>query len=108
MDKSLLQALSMLETRDGQKTIKGPDGADSFNLFNIKDFSGGGYRAHDKAEGSRDAYRVYGSREESIQDLVGLLQRKYPKAYAALETGDAGSFATGLKEGGYATDPKYV
>lgn len=108
MDTTLLQGLALLETQDGKKSIKGPNGEDSHNLFNIKDFSGQGFRAHDKAEGSRDAYRVYGSREESIQDLLGLLERKYPKARAALEAGDAQAFAVGLKEGGYATDPNYV
>lgn len=108
MDTSLLQGLALLETQDGAKTIRGPNGQDSFNLFNIKDFSGKGFRAYDKAEKSRDAYRVYGSREESIQDLVGLLERKYPQAYEALQTGDASTFAQALKEGGYATDPKYV
>lgn len=108
MDTTLLQGLAKLETQDGQKSIKGPNGEDSFNLFNIKDNSGKGYRAYDKAEGSHDAYRVYGSREDSIQDLVGMLERKYPQAFQALQSGDAQKFAEGLKAGGYATDPKYV
>lgn len=97
-----------METQDGKKTIKGPQGEDTNNLFNIKDFSGGGIKALDKAEGSRHAYRVYGSRQESINDFISLLERGYPKAYNALQSGDARGFAEGLKEGGYATDPKYV
>lgn len=110
MDKTLLHGVALLETQDGAKSIKGPNGEDSLNIFNIKqlDPSQPGFVAHDKAEGSRDRYRVYGSREESIQDFVSLIQRRYPKAYEALQSGDANTFATALKEGGYATDPNYV
>jgi hypothetical protein len=109
MDTSLLQGLALLETQDGAKSIKGPNGEDSYNLFNIKDNSGQGYRAYDKAEKSKDAYRVYGSREESIQDALKLFDNpRYASAKAALEVGDATAFAKGLKAGGYATDPLYV
>lgn len=109
MDTSLLRGLALLETQDGKKSIKGPNGEDSFNLFNIKDFGkeGNGYRAYDKAEKSNDRYRVYGSREDSIQDVVSLIERKYPDAHKALQSGDAEGFARGLKAGGYATDPNY-
>lgn len=105
MDPLYLDALATLETAGGRKTIKGPNGEDSFNLYNIKDFSGKGYRARDKAEGSNDAYRVYASADESKADLIGLLSRKYP---AALEAQSPQQFAEALKAGGYATDPKYV
>lgn len=105
MDPLYLEALATLETANGRKTIKGPKGEDSFNLYNIKDFSGKGFRAVDKAEGSNDAYRTYASREESTADLIGLLSRKYP---AALEADDPVQFASALKAGGYATDPAYV
>lgn len=105
MDRSFLDGLALLETAGGKKTIKGPNGEDSFNLYNIKDFSGKGFRAYDKAEGSNDAYRTYASKEEAEQDLLGLFGRKYPKA---LQATDAQSFAVALKEGGYATDPNYV
>lgn len=105
MDPRYLEVLAQLETAGGRKTIKGPKGEDSFNLFNIKDFSGRGFRAHDKAEGSNDAYRVYKSADESKADLIGLLSRKYPKA---LEAKSPLEFATALKAGGYATDPAYV
>lgn len=58
MNSAFLEGLALLETAGGKKTIKGPEGQDSFNLYNIKDFTGQGFRAIDKAEGSRDAYRV--------------------------------------------------
>lgn len=105
MDPRFLEALAQLETAGGKKTVKGPNGEDSFNLYNIKDFSGKGFRALDKAEGSNDAYRVYGSPDAATADLIGLLSRKYPKA---LEATDRQQFAQALKDGGYATDPQYV
>lgn len=101
-----LWGLARLETRGGDATIKGA-GEDSRNLFNIKDFSraGTGMQAFDKAEGSNDRYRRYASYDESVEDLVSLLDRKYP---GAREAQDPLQFAQVLKDGGYATDPKYV
>lgn len=97
-----LDTLAKLETAGGAKTIKGPNGEDSNNLFNIK---GPGFRAKDKVEGSNDTYRTYASPEESKDDLTSLLVRKYP---AALKAETAEQFATALKSGGYATDVDYV
>lgn len=101
-----LIGLAKLETRLGDATIKGDD-QDTFNLFNIKDFSkeGTGIRARDKAEGSNHRYRRYDSYEASAQDLVGLLERRYPGALTAATPEE---FAKALKAGGYATDPAYV
>ena len=99
--KQFLDALATLETRrDGSGIIPGTN-----NPYNIKDFSGGGIVAHDKAEGSRDKYRVFANRDEADQHLLGLLSRKYPDA---LKATNALEFGTALKNGGYATDPKYV
>lgn len=103
IDPRFLVGLAKLETRLGDATIKG-GGSDTRNLFNVKDFSGGGIRALDKAEGSRDAYRAYDSYSDSARDLVGLLERRYPGALKA-QTPD--EFARALKAGGYATDPDY-
>lgn len=106
MDR-FINGLAKLETAGGSKTVKGPAGEDSFNLFNIKDFSkaGTGFRAKDAAEGSNDRYRVYSSPEAAREDLMGLLARKYPKALTAK---NGREFAQALKDGGYATDPNYV
>ena len=103
VNPDFLIGLAKLETRMGEATIKGD--TDTYNLFNIKDFSGKGPRANDKAEGSRDAYRQYESYDDSANDLVDMLARKYPKA---LEAQTPEQFATALKQGGYATDPDYV
>lgn len=106
MIDDFLNGLALLETAGGAKTIKGPNGENSNNLYNIKDFSGkGGFKALDKAEGSRDAYRVYESPEQSKADALDLFSRKYPKA---LQAKTPEEFARALKAGGYATDPLYV
>lgn len=105
IDPAHLLGLAKLETRFGEKSVKG-GGADTRNLFNVKDFSkaGNGIAARDNAEGSNDRYRQYGSYRESAEDLVGLLERKYP---AALQARSPEEFAQALKQGGYATDPLY-
>ena len=55
-----------------------------------------------------DAFRAYDSPDQSIRDYVGLLKSS-PRYAGALNTGaDAGAFARGLVQGGYATDPDYV
>lgn len=100
-----LNGLAQLETRGGKSTVKGPNGEDSFNLYNVKDLSGKGIRARDKAEGSNDAYRTYSSKDDATADVIGLLQRKYPDALKAKTPEE---FAQALKRGGYATDPNYV
>lgn len=102
---ALVRAVAQLETSSGSKTVKGPSGEDSFNLFNIK---GEGYSAKDNMLGTTSSYRVYRNRQESIDDFVSLVERKYPKAYVALQEGDIASFARELKAGGYAEDPDYV
>lgn len=90
-----------LETGWGKSVIPGTN-----NLGNIKDFSGGGTAATDNQTGSTDNYRTYETPDAFGTDYVSLLTRKYP---AALNTGsDATAFATALKNGGYAEDPKYA
>jgi hypothetical protein len=108
MNPLFLEALGRLETAGGLKTIKGPNGEDSHNLFNIKDFGGSGYQAFDKAEGSNDKYRAYPNHEASKADAMDMIRRLYPKAFEATT---AEEFADGLLNGvegrKYATDPAY-
>lgn len=101
-----LIAQMALETGWGKSVIGGTN-----NLGNIKkggNWKGATKRAYDKAEGSNDEYRVYNTKDEFWDDYIRLLKSR--KAYAgALNTGkDVNAFATGLKRGGYATDPNYV
>jgi len=89
-----------LETGWGKSIIPGTN-----NLGNIKDFAGGGVQATDNMTGSKDKYRSYDSPDAFADDFASLIQRKYPKAVGAK---DPLAFATALKDGGYAEDPRYV
>ena len=95
-----------LETGWGRSITKGT----GFNLGNIKagsSWKGATVRAYDKAEKSNDKYRVYNTADEFANDYVKLIKGRkgYAKAVGA-KTPEA--YFTGLKQGGYATDPKYV
>ena len=92
-----------LETGWGKSIIPNTN-----NLGNIKDFSGKGVKAYDKAEKSNDRYRQYESPEAFAKDYVSLIKRKYPDSVGT--GGDAKKFVAGLRpgeKGGYATDEKY-
>ncbi|WP_371435400.1 glucosaminidase domain-containing protein [Polaromonas sp.] len=100
VDPNIVLGQLGLETRWGKSIIPGTN-----NLGNIKDFSGAGVGATDNMTGSRDKYRAYESPDAFADDFVSLIQRKYPDAIGAK---DAQSFASALKAGGYAEDPRYV
>ena len=103
VDPKLLLAQAGLETGWGKSVIPGTN-----NLGNIKagkSWKGDTKTAYDKAEGSNDAYRAYGSTEEYWKDYAGLIKRKYPGVIGA--GSDSSQFAKGLVSGGYATDPNY-
>lgn len=77
-------------------------------LFGIKG-EGQTFTTHEYIDGKKvvmeDSFRAYDSWGESIKDYGDLLKRRYAGTHGA-KTGE--EFFTGLKEGGYATDPKYV
>jgi flagellum-specific peptidoglycan hydrolase FlgJ len=103
VDPQILLAQWGLESDYGRKTVG------RYNLGNIKDVTGKGPRALDKAEGSRDAYKSYESPEDFAADFAGLISRRYPDAVGA--GSDVAKFAAGLKpgkQGGYATDTNYA
>ena len=95
-----------LETGWGKSITKGT----GYNLGNIKagsKWKGKSVRAYDRAEKSNDLYRVYDTPEEFAEDYVEFLSKN--KRYkGALGSSNAQEFFTGLKKGGYATDPKYI
>jgi len=76
---------------------------DTYNLGNIKDFSGGGVQATDNVTKSKDRYKKYSSPEEFGQDYTKLIRSKYPNAVGA--GSDVDKFTAGLT--GYAEDPNY-
>jgi hypothetical protein len=91
-----------LETGWGKSVIPGTN-----NLGNLKSTAatGNGVAATDNATGSTDAYQQFQNPMDFSNAYVNLINKQYPKAVGAK---DAGSFATALKQGGYATDPNYV
>ncbi|CAB4139467.1 Mannosyl-glycoprotein endo-beta-N-acetylglucosamidase-like domain containing protein [uncultured Caudovirales phage] len=114
---TLVRAVSILESQDGARPLKSVDGVDSNNLFGIKaspNWEGKTVEAwtteyvDNKPVKVKAKFRAYDNRQDSINDFVSLIERRYPKAYAALQEGDAEAFAKGMIAGGYATDPAYV
>lgn len=108
-------AQAALETGWGQRRIVDAEGRDSLNLFGIK--AGTDWRGA-KAEQltteyrqglamkTSENFRAYASYAETFQDYASLLARRYAKAAGAGDSAE--TFANGLAEGGYATDPAYA
>lgn len=110
-----LLAQAALESGWGKKTLKTETGADSYNLFNIKAGSNWAGPVVSKevveyksglAVRSTEKFRVYGSYEESFADYAKLISTS-PR-YAGVLNQDAQGFASGLQQGGFATDPAYA
>lgn len=78
------------------------------NHFGIKctsDWKGKGYyKDDDKAD---DCFRVYKDARESYRDHSEFLKRKRYSALFELDKNDYKNWAFGLKQAGYATNPKY-
>lgn len=78
------------------------------NHFGIKctsDWKGKGYyKDDDKAD---DCFRVYKDARESYRDHSEFLKRKRYSALFELDKNDYKNWALGLKQAGYATNPKY-
>ncbi|NVM75427.1 flagellar protein FlgJ [Duganella sp. SG902] len=106
-----------LESGWGRREIKGRDGSNSNNLFGIKataDWKGRVVEAttteyvNGKAQTKVERFRAYDSYADSFKDYARLLASnpRYEKVLAS--AGDASSFARGLQQAGYATDPNYA
>jgi flagellar protein FlgJ len=109
-----LLAQAAVETGWGKKELKTADGNNSYNVFNIKAGSQwtGSTVVRDVSEyvhgnmvKSAEKFRVYGSYEEAFADYAKLLGNS--SRYASALNQDAQGFATGLQQGGFATDPNY-
>lgn len=78
------------------------------NHFGIKctsDWRGKGYYKDDDAKD--DCFRVYSNPDESYRDHSEFLKRKRYAALFELEKDDYKGWAKGLKDAGYATNPRY-
>ena len=106
---------SALETGWGKHMITSPDGTPAFNLFGIKatspdepavvietsEFENGRWLQR------LEAFRQYGSFEQSLEDYVNKIKDtdRYSQAAQAAEAED---YVSALQAGGYATDPAYA
>ncbi len=106
-----------LESGWGNREIKGADGVPSHNLFGIKAGRAWSGRTVDIATTEYvngapqkviDRFRAYDSYAEAFRDYVNLI-RSNPRYAGVIEGAhDAESFARGLQQAGYATDPQYA
>jgi flagellar protein FlgJ len=109
-----------LESGWGKRELRGPDGSPSYNLFGVKagtnwkgpvvesvttEYVGG------VARKSVEKFRSYSSYADAFGDYANLLRSnpRYAQVLAQAVQGlDAESFAQGLQQAGYATDPNYA
>jgi flagellar protein FlgJ len=109
-------AQAALETRWGQSEPRHPDGTPSYNLFGIKagrSWNGAVVSAttSEYVDGTMQKqqarFRAYGSYAEAFRDYAHLLISN-PRYASVVGSQDAQSFARGLQQAGYATDPMYA
>ena len=105
-----------LESGWGKQEIRHADNQPSFNLFGIK--AGQGWKGavvetttteyiNEAPNKMVEKFRAYTSYAESFQDYANLML-KNPRYAAVLRNQDAQTFAQGLQQAGYATDPHYA
>ncbi len=106
-----------LESGWGKREIKNADGSASHNLFGIK--AGPGWKGkvatavtteyvNGVPQTRVEKFRAYDSYADGFKDYAKLISNnpRYEKVMAS--AGDATSFARGLQQAGYATDPQYA
>ncbi len=101
---SITMAQGLLESGAGKSELA----VQANNHFGIKctsDWKGETYRHDD--ETAQECFRKYHHAEESYEDHSHFLLRPRYKKLFALKLQDYKGWARGLKECGYATDPKY-
>lgn len=102
---SITLAQGILESGSGNSRLA----IEANNHFGIKctpDWKGKSI-SHDDDQ-KDDCFRVYKSAEESFRDHSEFLKRKRYAALFELDKNDYESWARGLKEAGYATNPRYA
>ncbi|WP_299807211.1 flagellar assembly peptidoglycan hydrolase FlgJ [uncultured Shewanella sp.] len=113
----VLIAQSALETGWGQKMVKGHQGQQSNNLFNIKaDNRWQGEQASVStleyeqgiAVKQRANFRVYDDIGQSFNDFVSFVSNGERYQDAMKQAANPQAFIRSLQDAGYATDPKYA
>ncbi|MGZ5885117.1 MAG: flagellar assembly peptidoglycan hydrolase FlgJ [Burkholderiaceae bacterium] len=106
-----------LESGWGKREIKAADGTSSHNLFGIKasaDWKGKVVTAAttEYVNGvpvtKMEKFRAYDSYADSFRDYAKLLSSNPRYENVLANSHDASSFARGLQQAGYATDPHYA
>jgi flagellar protein FlgJ len=106
-----------LESGWGARETRGPEGAPTFNLFNIK--AGQSWRGASAevptteyvggvAQKVAARFRAYGSYAEAFRDYATLLKSNSRYAGVLQSGNDPAQFARELQKAGYATDPDYA
>lgn len=101
---SIKLAQAILESGNGKSYLA----TRANNHFGIKcggDWSGKSVKRPD--DSARDCFRVYQNAEESFRDHSQFLLRKRYEKLFTLKKDDYKGWAKGLKEAGYATNPRY-
>lgn len=102
---SITLAQGLLESGNGNSSLA----RDANNHFGIKcnaEWKGKTILKDDDQKD--DCFRVYNSPEESFRDHSEFLKRKRYAALFELDKNDYKRWASGLKEAGYATNPRYA
>lgn len=110
---NFILAQAALESGWGSREIRHADGQASHNLFGIK--AGRGWTGESVETATTEyrqglpmkltqRFRAYEDYAAAFTDYAGLLKSRYGEAVSA----DADTFAQGLANGGYATDPAYA
>lgn len=101
---SITLAQGILESGNGNSSLA----KYANNHFGVKvtsDWKGKGYYKDDDKR--NDCFRVYNDARESYKDHSDFLKRKRYAALFELDKNDYKNWALGLKQAGYATNPKY-
>ncbi len=102
---SITMAQGILESGNGNSELA----RKANNHFGIKCHDWDGSKVYMDDDSKGECFRVYASAEESFVDHSEFLKNKgrYSQLFT-LEISDYKSWANGLKEAGYATNPKYA
>jgi LysM repeat protein len=101
---SITLAQGLIESGNGNSSLA----KFANNHFGVKvtsDWKGKGYYKDDDKR--NDCFRVYADARESYKDHSEFLKRKRYSALFELDKNDYKNWALGLKQAGYATNPKY-
>ena len=114
---TFMMAQAAHESGWGRREIKNADGSTSHNVFGIKAGPGWNGKVTEvttteviggQARKVTAKFRAYGSYEESFKDYANMMKNNPRYAKVVENSQSAQSFAKGLQQAGYATDPQYA